>query len=179
MPSEKPQSQFIENVILEVNSSSVQFASLSPYNKVDIFWTARSTTSAVTRAVYLRIGSDTTAANYRMQYIQGNSTTVTGLGSVSQSRGATLIGICSGSSATAGLYGAGTISLVGWNAPHTNFLGITFNSGVLDSTTTNSYVRAGSGVYTGAGPYTSLTILPQDSGESFVSGSQFTLVGYL
>lgn len=155
-------------------TASVTFSGL-PTNpslrEVWITWTARGDTAAGAVNVRMRINGSS-AAVYNSQVHQASNT----VSSAAQLLASTssIIGLMAGSTALAGVYGVGKVDIPGFNSPHSGFLGWNYQSSVMD-TTNGVFVNNGGGNFTPAGPYTSITLLPETG--NFVTGSDFSLIG--
>lgn len=85
-----------------------------------------------------------------------------------------LTGYVPAATATAGIFGQVEILIGGWDAPHAACLTWTARGSFMD-TLANSMLSITSGTYTGAAPYTALTLYP--SAGNFVTGTSLRLVG--
>lgn len=163
---------------LAAPAASISFTGIaSTYRAIEVAWTSRDDWLAFNADnARFRVNNDP-GANYRYSYLQVANAAVTGVSTVGATAGH--LGITARGGATAGVYGAGRLTISGWNAPHTNNLVWSFQSGIMDSTTSTCWAHSGSGSYTGAGPYTRLDFLPDPGAANFVAGTQFVLYGYL
>jgi hypothetical protein len=168
-----PKTPILARQTLAGSASSVTFSSISTaLRSVRLRVSARGDAAVVSQNLLLRVNGDT-GSNYTYQYVQGSATTA--------SAGATfattslLAGLLPGASATANVFGSAIIDVLPWDSPHTQYLEMQFSSTVVPTgTTTDFNTRHGGGIYSPAGPYTSLTLLP-GSGGNFVIGSDFQL----
>jgi hypothetical protein len=154
---------------LSGTTASVTFNIPSTLRTVRCSWTARGNTAAVALQMWLRINGNT-GANYNTGYSQIFAGALSAISAFSSDR--MQCGVLAGASATAGLYSSGEFVLSGWDAPHTNYLGMVFNSQFLQSSG-QYFIWTGGGNYSQAGPYTSFTLLPESG--SFIADCQFVV----
>lgn len=168
----------IAEQILVGNAAVVTFSSIpSTYRALKVVWTARDDWAGFNADnIWMRINNDS-GANYRYANSQVNNNAVIGANAVAAAKG--LIGINARGGAAAGIFAGGDITISGWNAPHTNHLVYNFTSGIFDTGVNTGWFLNGSGSYIGAGPYTRLDFIPDDTGRNFVAGSQFVIYGWL
>lgn len=155
---------------------SVNFPGIaSTWQAIEVTWTSRDDWVGFNAdTAYMRVNGDGSVA-YRHNYIQVNNASVTGATVVGDTRG--LIGIAARGGATAGVFGGGRITIPAWSAPHANHLVWNCQSAIFDSAVGTCWSQVGSGVYTGAGPYTRLEFFPDPGAANFVAGTQFTVYG--
>jgi len=162
--------QYRARQTLGAPAPSVSFSSIpSTLRRLSLSWTARSDNAAVQLAIALRVNGNS-GANYNAQVVTGNAAVVGAASLTGATSGRA--GTCTGSSAAAGIFGSGEIIFVGWDSPHSTFLGWTHASQEISAT---PVCEVGGGAYSLAGPYTSVTLLP--SAGSFTAGSDFQLIG--
>ena len=136
-------------------------------------WTARGTAAVATQAISMQFNADASAAYYH-EFLQGlNVTASAGNGTATTSAH---IGLVVGASASATVYGSGTVDIVGWDAPHSTSLGWTYSSQALGSSAAAFTHQTGGGVWLGGtGSNSSLVIGP--SSGTFDVESDFQLFG--
>lgn len=156
---------------LSGTAASISFTGIpSNLRKLTVSFTARSNDAAANVLVQLRINNDS-GANYHdvFTFVAGAGTPASLVESGTTSW---RVGRAAAAGAAAGIFGVGQIDLIGWDSPHTNYLGMISNSGVVAGGNTFEDAR---GAYAGAGPYNRLDIFP--SAGSFIAGSDFQLEG--
>lgn len=154
-------------------TASVTFSGISSaLSDLCIKYTARGTQVANSVNVCLRINSDSTAV-----YDYNAAQFANGAVGSDIVAGATFIelGPMPAASATAGVFGGGVIDIIGWDSPHSTYLTIGGRTHAYIPAV-NAYVTIPGGHYRSAGPYTSVTLIPEFG--SFAAGSQFDLYGY-
>jgi hypothetical protein len=159
-------------ITLSASTSSVIMPPIPPgLRSLTAKWTARGDNASNTITVFLRINNDSTAS-YNAE--NGIATAGAIVGSATLGATSATIGFTVGSLATAGMYGSGTCDFVGWDRPHSGFLGFTAQSQAM---ITGGVATFGGGTYTNtpAVPYALITFLP--SAGNFVAGSDFQLIG--
>lgn len=166
----------IAETTLGAPAASVTFNSIaSTWRAIQVEWTTRSDwVGFPAEGLFVRVNNDS-GNNYRSIRNEGNNTTAVVTPAVAQSRA--YVGTTARGGADANVFGAGTLKISGWNAPHTNFLTFNFQGGVLNSTAGSCWTSSGTGNYTGAGPHTRLDFLPEQVGQNFVAGTQFVVYG--
>jgi hypothetical protein len=161
--------------VLGGSAGSVVFSSIpSTLRRIRITYTARSDQAVSAALMQVRINGDT-GNNYKQQYQNVVNTTWSGAAADAQNTG--YGGGFTGSSAPANIFGGGCIDIIGWDAPHTGSLVWIFNGNAFATGVANFFSFVGSSVYTGAAPYTSITLFPSGS-ANFISGSAFYLEGF-
>jgi hypothetical protein len=169
-----PKVPYIARQTLGGAAATVTFSSIpSALRSLRLRWTARGDAVVQVEFIFLRVNNDS-GNNYNAEYTQVNNTTVSGAPTVAISGGTS--GYLLGASAPAGAFGSGTIDFVGWDSPHSGYLGWTFNSAALGTGAANFIGLVGGGQYVPAGPYTSVTLFP--NAGNFVAGSDFQLEGW-
>jgi len=159
--------------VVGASVASITFTSVpSSLRNIKIIWTARGDNATQVQLVWLRING-ASGAVYNVAYIQNTNGSLTGTPAAAASQA--VVGLATGSTAPAGDFGAGDITIAGWDSPHAGYLGFQFNSSAMGSAVANFISLVGGGNYVTAGPYTSITILPQSG--LWVAGSDFTLWG--
>lgn len=138
-----------------------------------VTYTARTTASTGGFAQFLtcRINDDA-IANYRYALTQMTGGAVTPI--AVNSAAFLIAGIIPTGVATASLFGSGWAEFAGWNSPHANYLGETFQSQIIQDGT-NYFIASGGGHWSQAGQ-NSLTFAP-DSAFNIAAGSHFLLEG--
>lgn len=152
-------------------AASVTFSSIpSNLRSLRIKYTARGDAAATHALITLRINGSASAV-YSYQLAQFSNTGST----ISTAVNATAFRISSipCANTTAGVFGLGTVDIVGWDSPHANHLGLSGRGDLL--ATANFIIELNGGTYPTAGPYTALTLLP--SNGNFVAGSSFEITG--
>lgn len=168
-----PKVPFLARQTLGGSAASVTFSSIpSAMRSLRIRWTARGDAAVNVLALFLRINGDT-SSSYNSEHLNVTNTTVVGGGGNLTAGSA---GIVVGSSGPAGAYASGTIDIVGWDSPHSSFLGWTYQSQAMGTGGANFQVETGGVQYFVAGPYTSLSLSP--SAGNFVVGSDFQIEGW-
>jgi hypothetical protein len=153
-------------------TASVTFSSVpSNLREIWIAWTARCSTAAGAVNMRMQINGNATAV-YNSQVHQASNTTASAAQLLAST--SSIIGLLAGNNALAGVFGTGKVDIVGWSSPHSGFLGWNYQSSVMD-TAASVFVNNGGGNFTPAGPYTSVTLLPETG--SFLTGSDFSLIG--
>jgi hypothetical protein len=138
---------------------------------VQVHWTARGDNASSEQHMRVRINADS-GANYNTEQVQALAGVVTGSLIVGNGTSA-FAGHVACATAAAGLYSSGEMTFIGWDSPHSTFLGYTFCAQCI---TSGGIFNSGGGLYSLAGPYTSITLFP--IAGSFVAGSDFQLTGY-
>lgn len=154
-------------------TAAVTFTSIpSTLRRLQVSWTARSTTAAVAANLRCRVNNDS-GGNYNGNFTQQNNVTITG--NVQVAATFWQVGVITGATATANNFGSGTIWIPGWNAPHAN-INHQHTSHVYEAAAT-SWFETGGGLYFAAGPYTRLDFFC-DAGNVDVN-SEFLLLGWI
>lgn len=170
----QPISPYRDVQTLSGTTGSWTFSNIpSTLRTIQIATTVRADPSSNASELMVRINGDT-GNNYRHNSMFSQNNAVPAQASVIPTNSARINVIPAGT-ATAGVYGAGLLTITGWDAPHAAHLGGVCNGGFIDATG-NQIIYAGSIVYLGAAPYTSITLLPISG--SFVTQSEFHLVGW-
>lgn len=163
----------LESQVLTGSASSVTFSSLSTYastyQHLQIRGLARTDRSVALDNVSLRMNGDG-ASNYTTHQLEGSGSSVSSASNTPLDR--FLLGLQSGASSTANVYGAFVADLLD---PFETTKFKTLRS--LTGTTSASNVRLYSGSWRTTASLTSLQILPE-SGFNFVTGSRFSLYGW-
>jgi len=162
-----------DSIVTVGTVGSVTFSGIpSTLRLVRIDYTARGDTAAHTVDVYCRINGDA-GANYNHALLfsvnAGAPSAGNGIAGTSGQ-----VGTCMAASATAGKYGGGRVAFPGWNSPHSACLIGQGDAGAV-SAIANSVVVMAQFQYLAAGPYTSITLMPQAG--NFIIGSGFYLEG--
>lgn len=156
-------------------AANITFSNIpTDLKNLEVYYTARGNqTGFVAQQLLMRVNNDT-GVSYVQQTLQANNTTA---GASINSGGSTSynVGMMARADASAGVFGSGRVSISGWNAPHSNHLGIHSQSEMID-TGTNFWSQHNGGRYSGAGPYNRLDFLPD--GGSFVADTQITVQGW-
>lgn len=163
----------IATTTLNSTVATVTFSSIPAFNHVKLIWKARGDAAVTAQQMYLRLNGDT-ANHYLWANNQEHNTTVTGQtsgGLVSFIQIATI----TGSSATAGYFGAGEFTIAEWSDTTNNASGQ--GTAYSATSTTDQWNGTYGGMYTTAATLTSLTLLP--NAGNFVAGSQFSLYGWM
>lgn len=154
---------------LAATAASVTFSAIPTYlHTITVTSTASCTGGSGAVTLQLRVNADS-ATNYNGQHqvMTNTSTNATNAAAQTSARiGAMAIGVIKWSASTA--------DIAGWSNPHTG-VNLTYQGQMFD-TAASSFVEWGGWSYTGAGPYTSITLFP--SAGSFITGSQFTITGF-
>lgn len=158
---------------LTAPASSVVFLVPSALRQVRLNCLARSDAAVQAMQLVYRLNTDNSAL-YFSELVQGqNATTVAAAISGGTSG---LCGILTGSLAGAGVFGSSDITFTGWDLSSvTSFVGVTYTSQALGNGVANFFTLSGGGIYAGASPYTSITLLPTSG--NFIAGSDFQLEG--
>lgn len=152
-------------------AASVTFSGIpSNLRRLSLRWTARSNDASTNVLLQLRVNNDS-GANYYDQFV---AWTGSGAAGPNLETGATQwrIGRQTAGGATANMFGSGMVEIVGWDSPHTNYLGATWWSQAMSG---GQIREDGGGSYAGAGPYTRLDVICTTG--SFIAGSDFQLEG--
>lgn len=163
-----------QRVLAAGTSSAIVLSGISSSVKtLNLYWVARGTAAQVLCDVRLRVNG-TSGANYVGNFTRVVSSTATSFadysgGAVTSAH----VGSIPAASAAAGNYGAGVIRIPGWSTWSTGRAGLNWTwSAHAWENVGNSVYGSGGGYYFGiAGPYTSLTLMP-DVGQ-FAAGTEF------
>lgn len=161
--------------LLSASAASVSLAvpAALAVSTLRIMWTARSDFPGFAAAVMrMRINADAVGP-YHWEYVQGATATTSSV--IGTTQAFAYCGLIAANSAPANAFSCGHIEIIGWDSPHTNYLGYTFNSQSM-VIGTNQWFNTGGGAYTIAGPYTSITLFPE--ANNFLAGSLFTVEGW-
>jgi len=153
-------------------AGTVTFSSIpSTLRRLVVSWTARGDNAGAEQHMRFQVNG-LAGTNYNTEQVQGLAAAASA--SLIVANGASAFaGHVACAASTAGLYSAGEIVFIGWDSPHSTFLGYTFNAACI---TSGGIVNSGGGTITSAGPYTSIALFP--AAGSFVSGSDFQVIGY-
>lgn len=155
---------------LTASAASVSFTIPTGMRRIKLDWTARSDAGGFqAQSARLRINGDA-GTNYHWQYVQGSAAAASAGNATNSSFGH--VGLQLTSTAPAGAFASGVVDIVGWDAPHSNFLGFTFNSQTI-SIGVATWTLSGGGAYIGNGPYLTLSLQPEAG--NWVAGSQFAI----
>lgn len=158
---------------LSGSAATVTFSSIpSTLRSLRLRWTARSDNAVNAQFISIQVNGNS-GANYSYEFVQGNNTTASANNGVAQTGG--VVGLMVGASASAGVFSSGAIDVIGWDNQHASSLGWNFMSQALGTGVANFFTMNGGGNASVAGPYTSVTILPQAG--NFITGSDFQLEG--
>jgi hypothetical protein len=160
--------QVVSSAVAAVTFSSIP----TTLRKLEIVWTARSTTAAVAANLRLRVNNNS-GALYSSNFIQQNNTTITG--NIQSATTFWQAGVIAGATAAANNFGGGTVTIAAWNAPHAN-LNHTHHSHFYESAP-NSWFESGGGLFFAAAPYNRLDFFC-DAGNLDVN-SQFLVLGWI
>jgi len=150
--------------------ASVTFSSIPSTLRTLIFrWIVRGDAAVINQLINIRVNGD---ASNNYFWNETNVTNVTTGNTVGNGTSSGSIGHMMAGSAGAGQFAIGTVTFIGWDAPHAK-LNYRFEYYAFD-TVANSFHGSGGGLYNVAGPYTSVTFLP--AAGNFVTTSQFTAV---
>lgn len=156
--------------ILNITTASVTFSSIPAFNRIVVYWRARTSASGLTDLL-VRIDGNTGS-----NYLWSKGGGINGAASAAHA-GALTTSMKAGilDATTASYFSSGTFTIDGW----VNSTGFTTLSGTgaLFSTTTVDAAEAYSGQFNVVGPHTSITLLPGTN--SFAAGSQFSLYGMM
>jgi hypothetical protein len=169
-----PASPYLIRQQISTAQSSVTFNIPSNTQRMLLTYTVRTSAAVQAQGLLYQVNGDS-SASYFYEYLQGQNVTAAATSGFAGTAG--ILGLCTGSLATAGVFASGTATWCGVDSPHGNALGMTFQSQAFGSTAANFFTVAGGGFYYPAGPYTSLTITPQAG--NFDVGSDFLLEGIL
>lgn len=162
--------------LLTTSATSITMPVPANVTTLDVHWTLRSDEGPGVAAAGSFIIDGNSAAGYisRTWSLSGASGTA---GTHAQAFGTTsaTFGIYPTGAATSGRFGGGSIHFPAWNDPHSGSINWTFQSGEENALSAGFFVD-GEGIFTQAGPYESITLLPGAAG-SFVAGSQVTVIG--
>lgn len=162
------------DTIVTVGSvGSVIFTVPSTLKTVRISTTTRGDVASTATELMVRINSDSTNLYRHDSMFAQNGSTPAG-GGATLATSSMRANVIPGASAGAGVYGGGELTIEGWNAPHASHLNMTCQGGYIDSAG-NQIIYIGNGVYLGAGPYTTITLLPITG--NFITGCGFYLEG--
>lgn len=175
-------SRYEQTILVSSPVASVTFSSIpSTFKVVTLHWTVRTTDPGfMAQTLHMRINGGSTGSTYRTQNLQvsGTSSPSAGIFVGATDGNKAHIGLTASSGANAGVFGTGNVVFNSWNNPHTNYLGWQYEAFLANSdTSTQIWETRGSGIFTGNGPYTSLTVLT--SLGNFSAGSQFVLIGHI
>jgi hypothetical protein len=157
---------------LSVTAGTVTFSAIpSALRRLVVSWTARGDNASSEQHMRIQVNG-LAGTNYNTEQIHANGAALSS--SLIVANGASgFAGHVACATATAGLFASGEITFVGWDSPHSTFLGYTFAAQCI---TASGIFNSGGGTITGAGPYTSVTLFP--AAGSFIAESDFQLTGY-
>jgi hypothetical protein len=161
--------------VLGSDAASVSFTAIpSTLKKVQVAWTGRATGAVVVASLLMRINNDS-AASYYSNYHQQQQTTISSF--VESGATYVTVGLMAGASAAGGSnWGSGEIVVPGWNQPGSRAaVNHVWSSHFYDSAA-DSFLAHGGGMYTNAGPYTSIVLY--SSSSNLKAGSEFTVYGW-
>ena len=162
---------FSQRQTLASSASSVIFSVPQTVGFVRCSWTARCDAASQIIVLYGRINASSAGA-YSYQWSQGNNNTNSA--AVGTATTQWEVGLVTGASAAAGRFGSGTVDISSWDQG-VGSLSHTFSSQALGDGAANFYHRTGGGIYTGAAPYSTFTLVPQAG--NFIAGSDFLIEG--
>jgi len=145
----------------------------STLKRLRITWAARGDNAVQDELITMQVGGDT-GANYSYTNYQVQNTTLTGGSAHGSTSG--VVGLCTGSTATATVFATGTILLTPWDNINAGSLGYTFDNQCIGTAVANHFITGGGGMYSGASARTSVTFLPQ--ANNFIAGTDFQLEGW-
>jgi hypothetical protein len=154
--------------------ASVVFSGI-PTNlrQLAVSWTARSDAAAASAGMQMRVNGDATA-QYDSEYVRGTVAVLSGATATAVTF--VDIGPIPAATTAAGVFSSGVINFVGWDSPHANNLGFSYQAQAQKLNGIGNISQHGGGDYTAAGPYTSVTLFP--SAGLFVAGSDFQIMGW-
>jgi hypothetical protein len=152
-------------------AGTVTFSSIpSTLRRLVVSWTARGDNAGSEQQMRFQVNG-LAGTNYNTEQVQGLAAAASA--SLIVANGASgFAGYVACAAATAGLYSSGEFTFVGWDSPHSTFLGYTFSGQCI---TSGGIVNSGGGTITSAGPYTSIALFP--AAGSFITGSDFQIIG--
>lgn len=163
-------------------AASITFSGIpSTLKDLELRWSLRANDPGfMAQTLWMRINGNSASSQYRTLNVQtaaGAVTSANFVGAGVPGGAAAHLGLSATNGAPAGVYAGGSVRFSAWNAPHTNNLVWSYDAFLAaNDTSGNIWQTNGSGVYIGAGPYTSITLFPVLG--SFVAGSQATLLGW-
>lgn len=162
----------LETQVLGSSAASVTFSSLSTYastyQHLQLRYVARATTSGNLQQVWMQVNADT-GSNYRGHVLRGTGSSVVS-GSVAQG-GTVDVGMVTGATSASGNFGAGVIDLL--DAFETSKYKVARN---LTGATDGNQLELRSWLWMNTNALTQITLNP--FGDSFVTGSRFSLYGW-
>ena len=168
--------QYQVQQILSSSASSITFSNIpTSLRRLEVSYRARGT-AAINASEMTFQANGVGSASYFAEIVIANNAAISAASRNGTTSG--IIGLLTGASAVAGIYGSGTISFASWNASSAVSLPYVFQAQSLGTGVGNFFAYSGGGVYLGAGPYTSLTFLP-GIGVNFDSGTDFQLTGWV
>lgn len=161
--------------ILKSVTASITFSNIpTGLRRLRISHRCRADNAVQAQTVLMQVNGDV-AANYFYEYVQANNAAVAGV--PGSAVGGGVVGICTGASAGANVFGSGQAEIQGWDRLASNVnLNWTFVSQGLGNGVGNFFSQSGGGLYNGAGPYTSLVFLP--AAGNFIAGTDIQLEGW-
>ncbi len=156
-------------------AASIAFAVPSTLKNLTIRWTARSTVSAATDVLYLRINNDSTNLNYLHQLHQVINASPAHSANASGTD-KWFIGNIAAALGTANCFAAGTIDIQGWDAPHQTLNAVWRSEAYVD-TNLQAYMCAGGGWFRGSGPYATIQLFPT-TGNNFAADTRVDVYGF-
>lgn len=163
------------STLLAAPAASITVTVPTTVKNLTIRFTARSSASATSDVLYMRINNSSTALDYLHQITQvinaTNSNTANASGTDKF-----FIGNIAGNTASATCFGSGVIEIQGWDAPHAQPSAL-WRSHLYADTNVSAFLVTGGGWFRGAGPYTTIQLFPT-SGNNFVAGTRVDTYGY-
>lgn len=160
------------NTLLGADTASVTFSSIpSTLKKIQLVWSARSTTAAVNTDLRMRINNNSTGVYFSNLSYLVNTT----ISNFIEDAGTycTIAGITA-ANATASVFASGEWNAPGWNAPG-GYLNHQWTSHYWNAAATSALGRGG-GMFMVAGPYTRLDLFA--AAGNLKAGSEFTIYGW-
>lgn len=161
--------------ILTASAASLTMSGIpTALRRLRISYRVRADNAVNAQLMFMRINANATA-NYFYEYGQANNVTAAAVAGSGATAGA--IGICTGASAAAGVFGSGQIEIPGWDraAANTN-LNWTFVTQGLGTGVANFFAQYGGGLFNVAGPYTSIMFLP--NAGNLITGTEIQIEGW-
>lgn len=161
------------------NAAQITFSGIpSEIRSLSVHWTLRDDWAGFTGAgLFMRINNNAGAV-YRQRYIQASGASGSALNhTAGNGLNRVQVGIYARGGSVAGHFASGKIEFPAWNAPHSSWLGFTWQS-AFEEAANVGWHQSGGGIYDGAGPYTRIDLLPEQVGQNFVAGSQVMLIGW-
>lgn len=156
-------------------AASIAFTIPTTVKNVTIRFTARSSASATSDVMYMRINNSSTALDYLHQITQvinaTNSNTANASGTDKF-----FIGNIAGSTSSATCFASGVIEIQGWDAPHAQPSAL-WRSHLYADSNVSAFLVTGGGWFRGAGPYTTIQLFPT-SGNNFTVDTRIDVYGY-